>query len=221
MFADNQMEQETTIQPQPKPEVEQAMWLVRAKGGDRAAFDQVVQKYQHPIYNLCYRMLGDTLEAEDAAQEVFIRAYFKLNTYDEGRKFSTWLFAIASHYCLDKLKLRRLQLIAWEDAPQDKIVAQLTGQPEPTLIREETSAELYSLLDTLDADYRIPVILKYWHDMSCEEIADILHTSVSAVKSRLFRARRKMAQTVQRTKQIRTHAIPQYGGLASLTAAAP
>ena len=85
---------------------EQTMWLNRTTNGDSTAFNYIADKYQQPVYNLCYRMLGNAHDAEDAAQEVFIRAYAKLDTYDDTAKFSTWLFSIASHYCIDRLRKR-------------------------------------------------------------------------------------------------------------------
>ena len=86
-------------------------WIQQARAGDQAAsadaFSRLVEAYQTPIYNLAYRMLGNRTEAEDAAQETFIRAYTRLDTYDPGRKFSSWLLSIASHYCVDVLRRRR------------------------------------------------------------------------------------------------------------------
>jgi RNA polymerase sigma-70 factor (ECF subfamily) len=170
-------------------------WVRLTKQGARSAFSQLVVAYQRPIYNLCYRMLGDSMAAEDAAQEVFIRAYFKLDTYDEARKFSTWLYAIASHYCLDQVKRRRLTLISWEElAGWQQPYAQPGAQPERTLLAKETEQEVSRLIESLRPAYRMPVILKYWDGMSCEEIAQTLDTTVSAVKSKLFRARKMMAR---------------------------
>ena len=168
--------------------------------GDQTAFRHLVEMYQRPIYSLCYRMLGDAGAAEDAAQEVFIRAYYKLEWYDQERKFSTWLYAIASHYCLDQLKLkrRRLQPVSLEALPGwQRISGQPQVQPERLLLQAETTSEVQNLLASLRPAYRLPVILKYWHDMSCEEIAQTLDTSVSAIKSKLFRARKTMAQALK------------------------
>jgi len=94
---------------------EQMMWVTLTKNGCSVAFNNIVEEYQRPIYNFCYRMLKNVDEAEDAAQEIFIRAYFKLDSYAETRKFSTWLFSIASHYCIDRLRKRRFQLVSWDD----------------------------------------------------------------------------------------------------------
>jgi RNA polymerase sigma-70 factor (ECF subfamily) len=170
-------------------------WIEETKKGNCSAFNRVVLKYQRPIYNLCYRMLADSIEAEDATQEIFARAYFKLNTYDDRRsKFSTWLFAIASHYCIDKLRPRRLKLVSWDDLSSFyRYPAQDAAEPERVLMRSETTEEVQKLLTKLPPDYRVVVVLKYWQLRSYEEIARTLGTTVGAIKSKLFRARKMMA----------------------------
>jgi len=172
---------------------EQTRWITLTRQGDKTAFNHIVEKYRQPIYNLCYQMLRNGHEAEDATQEVFLRAYTKLDTYDERKRFSTWLFAIASHYCLDRLKSPCVPLISW-DVLGDFYTDRTMAQPERTLLKTETRQEVRALLDTLQPDYRVAVVLKYWYTLSYWEIAQILDTTVSAIKSRLFYARKKMAQ---------------------------
>ncbi len=189
---------------------EQTMWLTRTKNGDSTAFSHITEKYQQPIYNLCYRMLNNAHDAEDAAQEIFIRAYFKLDSYAETHKFSTWLFSIASHYCIDILRKRRFQLVSWDElAPWYPFPGQNVPQPEGRLLAEETDREVRVLLDTLSPDYRTVIILKYWHTMSCQDIAQTMGTTVSAIKSKLFRARKIMADELVTATQVTTTARPQ------------
>lgn len=176
------------------PSSEEAQWVAKARQGDQAAFTKIVEAYQRPIFNLCYRMLGDAAEAEDAAQEAFIRAFMRIDSYDASRKFSSWLFSIASHYCIDKLRKRRIQWISWDDLPPWRwLPRDDKPQPEETMIEVEATQEVRTLLNTLPPDYRAAVVLKYWHNMPYEEIAAALDTTVSAIKSRLFRARKMMA----------------------------
>jgi RNA polymerase sigma-70 factor (ECF subfamily) len=172
---------------------EQAKWIILTRQGDQAAFGKIVEKYQRPVYNLCYHMLRNAHEAEDATQEVFLRAYSKLDTYDEQRQFSTWLFSIASHYCLDRLKLPRIPLVSW-DSLRDYWPDGSTAQPEKAFLKVEATQEVRDLLKTLRPDYRVIVILKYWYALSYQEIAQTLDTTVSVIKSKLFYARKKMAQ---------------------------
>jgi RNA polymerase sigma-70 factor (ECF subfamily) len=173
-------------------------WIEAARQGDRDAFGRLVQAYQRPVYNLTYRMLGNAQEAEDAAQEVFLRAYRKLDTFDPGRKFSTWLLSIASHYCIDRLRKRRLKWLSLEDErlPPSILTSHQPG-PEHSVMQSEREAQVQALLDTLSADYRAAVVLHYWYDFSYEEIAETTGSTVSAIKSRLFRARRMLAQQLQ------------------------
>jgi RNA polymerase sigma-70 factor (ECF subfamily) len=124
---------------------------------------------------------------------VFLRAYTKLDTYDDTRQFSTWLFSIASHYCMDRWKKRRFQLIPWDDL-KESLSDRGTTQPEKALLETEISQEVHELLQTLRADYRMIVILKYWHKMSYQEIAQTLDTTISTIKSKLFRARKMLAK---------------------------
>lgn len=174
---------------------EDKRWVAMTKAGNSTTFTKIAEKYRQPVYNLCYRMLADSAEAEDAAQEVFIRAFFKLNSYDETRKFSTWLFSIASHYCIDKLRAHRLKFVSWDDISSwYSFPAQETSQPEKVLLKTEANQEVYKLLKALPADYRAAIILKYWHYKSYQDIAQVLDTTVSAIKSKLFRARKMMAQ---------------------------
>jgi RNA polymerase sigma-70 factor (ECF subfamily) len=146
---------------------------------------------------------GDVVEAEDAAQETFLRAYTKLNSYNAGRKFSSWLFSIASHYCIDRLRQRRYQFIGWDElpGPDQAVLSSPEPQPEAAAMDREERATLHSLLNTLPPDYRAATILRYWHELSYEEIAETLNTSVSAIKSRLFRAKQMMAGELEKRNE--------------------
>jgi len=171
------------------------LWISRAQRGDNNAFTQLVEIYQRPVFNLCYRMLGEWGEAEDAAQETFLRAYTRLASYDPTRKFSSWLLAIAAHYCIDRLRRRRFNAASWEDLDCSNWLASSQPGPEATLITRENHDRVRKLLNMLPPHYRATVILHYWHDLSYIEIAETLHSTVSAIKSQLFRARQKMAET--------------------------
>jgi RNA polymerase sigma-70 factor (ECF subfamily) len=172
------------------------LWITRARQGDEEAFSQLVERYQRPVFNLCYRMMGDAGEAEDAAQEAFIRAYTRLASYDPNRKFSSWLLAIAAHYCIDRLRRRRLHLVAWDELPPWRQLFDHKPGPEEVALSRDAQRGVQKLLNTLPPDYRTALVLRYWHDLTCEELAETLHTSVPAIKSRLFRARQMMARAM-------------------------
>ncbi len=171
---------------------EERAWIRQAMAGDREAFAHLVEAYQTPVYNLAYRMLGDPVEAEDAAQETFLRAYTRLNTYRPERKFSSWLLAIASHHCIDRLRRRRFQCPSLDEVTP--WLASDGDQPEEAVIERERRDEVQALLDELPAPYRATVILRYWYDLSYREIAEAMGITEGAVKSRLHRARRMLAR---------------------------
>ncbi|MDX1662846.1 MAG: sigma-70 family RNA polymerase sigma factor [Candidatus Promineifilaceae bacterium] len=175
---------------------EEELWLQQARKGDRAAFGRLVEAYERPVYNLAYRMLSNRGEAEEAAQEAFIRAWTKLDSYDPTRKFSTWLLSITSNYCIDLIRKRRALLLSIDHPlpPHPALMSDRADGPEAQAVDREREAMVQTLLETLPEDYRQAVVLFYWYDMSYQEIAEMMDTTVSAIKSRLFRARRQMAQ---------------------------
>jgi len=175
-------------------------WIQEAREGDLAAFERLVEAYQRPVYNLTYRMLGNAQDAEDAAQETFLRAFSRLNTYDPGRKFSSWLLTIASHHCVDRLRRRRNTFLPLEEVPEwNHPPARGTG-PEDAAVEKEAQEETQRLLQKLPPKDRAVVILRYWHGMSYREIAETTGHTLSSVKSRLHRARRALTQAVQETR---------------------
>jgi RNA polymerase sigma-70 factor (ECF subfamily) len=171
-------------------------WVNAALQGDQDAFAEIVYAYQDAVYNLCYRILSDSAEAEDAAQEAFLRAYLNLQRYDPSRPFKTWLLTIASNHCIDRLRRRRLQWLSLDDEPMPSHPALHSDDPEPeqAMLTSERSQAIQELLNHLSPEYRAAVVLRYWYDYSYAEIADILDTTESAVKSRLFRARQALAE---------------------------
>jgi len=173
---------------------EESVWIEKAREGDQSAFGLLVQAYQKPVFNLTYRMLGNAQEAEDAAQETFLRAYSSLRQYQPEHKFSTWLFAIANHHCIDRLRKRRVALVSIDDNPVLENMSGEAPQPEGQALLREQSAEMQRLLQMLEPEYRLPLVLRYWEDYSYEDIAETMKITVAAVKSRLFRARQQIAK---------------------------
>jgi RNA polymerase sigma-70 factor (ECF subfamily) len=180
-------------------------WVEAARRGDRNAFNRLVQAYQVPVYNLTYRMLGNAPEAEDAAQETFLRAYTRLGTYQPGRKFSNWILSIASHHCIDRLRRRRFTWLSVEDNPAVGWLTSDEPRPDEAALRSERAEEIRGLLQYLPPNYRSPLILRYWHDLSYKEIGETLNLSEAAVKSRLHRARAKLGELME--EQAREEAL--------------
>lgn len=172
-------------------------WVIQAQQGSDEAFTQLVETYQKPVYNLCYRMLGEPESAEDAAQETFLRAYQNLHRYDTSRSFGTWILSIAAHYCIDNLRKRKFAMFSMDAETDDGATFELPDasapDPETESVKKEQRDRLHLLLKELDATDRAAVIMRYWYDFSEIEIANSLNLTVSAVKSRLHRSRRALA----------------------------
>ena len=127
----------------------------------------------------------------------FIRAYNNLDRYDTNRSFKTWLLSIASNHCIDRLRKRRLKYLSLDEPlPTSMQLAVSSDIPNPEVqaARNERSEYIQELLTELPEDDRAGIILKYWYDYSYAEIAEVLDTTESAIKSRLFRARRALAE---------------------------
>ncbi|MFM8369000.1 MAG: RNA polymerase sigma factor [Chloroflexota bacterium] len=176
---------------------EEQTWVALAQQGDDEAFTKLVETYQTPVFNLCYRMLGEPELAEDAAQETFLRAYQHLHRYDQKRPFPTWLLSIAAHYCIDRLRRRKFSMFSMdvedEDGNSFEIPDMDAPSPEGEAITGQTNERVHAMLKDLDATDRAAIIMRYWYDYSEKEIAESLNLTVSAVKSRLHRARKELA----------------------------
>jgi len=179
-------------------------WVLQAQQGNDEAFTKLVEEHQTHVYNLCFRMLGEPESAEDAAQESFLRAYQNLHRYDQSHPFATWLLSIAAHYCIDRLRRRKLSIFSMDEENDDgttyEIADPASPDPEAESVKREDRDRLHILLKDLDETDRAAVILRYWYDCSEVEIAESLKLTVSAVKSRLHRSRRALAGMWQENK---------------------
>jgi RNA polymerase sigma-70 factor (ECF subfamily) len=173
---------------------QEKLWVAQALRGDQRAFMNLVDAYKTPVYNLCYRMLGDAVEAEDAAQETFVRVYTHLKAYDPQQKLSSWILSVASHHCIDRLRRRHIGWMSLDDLGQTRWLAGEALRAEETVIERESCAEVQDMLQALPADYRLVIVLRYWQDLSYAEIARVVGSTESAIKSRLHRARRMLAE---------------------------
>lgn len=180
---------------------EEQTWILQAKNGSDEAFTTIVETYQSPVFNLCYRMLGEPEAAEDAAQETFLRAYQHLHRYDIKRPFATWLLSIAAHYCIDRLRRRKLPIFSVDEDEEStfEIPDAHAPHPEAEAVHGEQREQIHAMIHSLDATDRAAVVMRYWYDFSEKEIAEALNLTVSAVKSRLHRARKQLGKLWQET----------------------
>ncbi len=166
-----------------------------SRGGDRRAFAELVELYKDKIYHLGYRMLNQKQEAEDIVQETFLRVYMNLEKYDENQKFSTWIYRIATNLCIDRLRKRKpsysidAEVTDGEGTDWHAMLASNEAGPDEELILSETQDNIREAIQTLPPKYKTVVILRYLHDMSLQEISDVLEMPVTTVKTRVHRGR--------------------------------
>jgi RNA polymerase sigma-70 factor (ECF subfamily) len=168
--------------------------------GQQEAFALLVERYKDAVQNLAYRMLSNITEAEDVTQEVFVRAYTQLATYKPAHKFSTWLLSIASHLAIDQLRRRRFLALPLEDVPFLEWITDLGVGPEQSVLVGEQQDEIQAYLQRLHSKYRAVIVLRYWYDLSYEEIATALNLTPALVKARLHRARELLARYMRENK---------------------
>jgi RNA polymerase sigma-70 factor (ECF subfamily) len=186
------------VAPSVAPPLHEDVVLVhRTLRGDHEAFAELVEKYKDPVFNVAYRMLGNPTEAEDVAQEAFVRAFTQLHTYKDTHRFSTWLLSIASHLAIDQIRRRRFIALPLDNVPFLEWIADVGAGPEQSAIQGEVADEMQKVLDALPAKYRAVLVLRYWYDFSYEEIANALSLTPALVKARLHRARELVARTMK------------------------
>ena len=166
----------------------------RAVQGDREAFGGLVQCHQAGVYNVAYRMLGECKEAEDAVQETFLRAYRAIHTLDPQRPPGPWLKKIAVNVCLNWLERRGTLTLVDETS-----LSGLDPGPESQILQREQNRQIRLALLSLPPRYRAAIELRHFQELSYAEMAETLNRPLSDIKSDLFRARKLLAEKLQRT----------------------
>jgi RNA polymerase sigma-70 factor (ECF subfamily) len=174
-------------------EASDLLLVQRTRGGDVNAFGELVQRYQASVFSVCYRLLGDSAEAEDLAQEAFLRAFRRLGSYDEERPFGPWMRRVAANLCLNALQQRRPPPSELDDEI-DEVPGDPGEMPERAGDRAELAQRVRTGLLRLPDSYRAVIELRHYQDMRYDEMAAALGIGVGEVRTRLFRARRMMAR---------------------------
>ena len=170
--------------------------IARFRKGDASAFESLVRKYQDRVYNLCRYMLQDPEDAQDAAQDAFLKAYRSLKDFRPDSSLYTWIYRIAVTTCLDYRRKSRREVPRseplTEDLPSDEPF------PEQLFVSGEVPESLQWALQKLPEKLRAAIVLRAIEELSYEEIADVLHTSVGTVKSRISRAREALRHLLKK-----------------------
>ncbi|WP_019123997.1 RNA polymerase sigma factor SigW [Brevibacillus massiliensis] len=175
----------------------------RAKRGDREAFAELVDIYKDKIYQLAFRMVGNRQEAEDIAQETFLRVFANLHTYDESYKFSTWIYRIATNLCIDRGRKKKPHFSLDEEADGTEGLdwySRLSSNektPEEKMVTRELQDTVQEALTQLSPKYRSIMILRYIEDLSLQEISDVLKLPITTIKTRIHRGREALRGKLQ------------------------
>ena len=181
--------------------------VARSLGGDIDSFNQLIVRWERPIYALAYRTIGREEEARDVCQEAFLRAYRGLPGFKGQAKFSSWLYRITLNLCRDWMRKQRRQPVSQipEDADIDEMAAS-TGPVESIedlVARRELSAVVEDAMSHLPEEQRTAIILKEYHGMTFQEIADLQGCPLSTVKTRLYQGLSVLRRELEQQGRLR------------------
>lgn len=171
--------------------------------GDQNAFAEIVELYKDKVYQLCYRILGNKHEAEDMAQEAFIRAYVNITKFNPTRKFSTWLYRIATNLCIDRIRKKKPDYYLDAEVPgtdglsmYSQVAADVT-KPDEEVESLELQESIQQEILKLPEKYRSVIVLKYIEELQLQEISDILEIPLGTVKTRVHRGREALRKQLR------------------------
>lgn len=170
-------------------DAEDVALVKRCRAGETEAFGALVERYQRVLFTVAMRMLGDYDEAADAAQNAFVKAFRRLETFDDRQRFYSWLYRILLNECLNTQRARRGRMPLAEDLVLDR-------SPNDGVESDQRRRAVQAAILALPSDLREVIVLRHFGDLSYDDIADALHTSVSVVKSRLHTARQKLGRAL-------------------------
>ena len=173
--------------------------MVRVKGGDESAFRLIVEKYQRRVVNVAYRLLGNRDDAEEVAQETFLKAYMSAKSYTPKAELFTYLYTIATRLALNRLrKERRFRWLSLDASDENEgemapePISNPSDRPDLSLEQAERDALVRRAMDALPAAQKAVLVFSRYEGLSYKEIADVMETSVSAVESKLHRAKQTL-----------------------------
>ena len=194
--------------PERPKERSEAILVQRVLAGDRSAYSEIVKSYQNPLYRYCLRFMKDSEDASDQVQETFVKAFKNLAKFDTRRPLSPWLYRIARNTCLDAIRRRgsnpvRTDSSLGRDEDEGRSVldkAEATGvdsDPEAVAEGKQLGAEVARHVEALDPKYREVIQLYHFDQLTYEQIAQVLKVPLGTVMTRLFRARKKLAEKLK------------------------
>lgn len=158
--------------------------------GDKIAYGELVERYQKQIYSLTYRLTNNADDAQDLAQEVFIKVYQVLGKYDRERPFFPWLYRVATNVCYTELRRKPITEVSLDKIIEVGSLEPISPeQPEEEYVQNETQKLVQQALADLPENYRIPMVLRYLEELSYQQIADAMELPLTTIETRLYRGR--------------------------------
>lgn len=170
--------------------------VLHVRRGEVAAFGELVQRYQVSVFNVCFRFVGERREAEDLAQETFIRVYERLGTFDIDKPFGPWVRRVAANICLNHLERKSFVRVPLDEEFEPP-TEPLSTSPENTIEKRERASEVRDALRTLPPHFRAVIELRHFQELDYAEIAAALDLPMNTIKSHLFRARKLLAERLK------------------------
>lgn len=178
--------------------MEEAKIIEHLKNGDEFIYKYVYDQYVRMVFNVCLKMSGSKEEAEDAAQEVFIKVFNSINSFRADSKLSTWIYRVAVNICINRQRRKKiinfLSLDFWVEEKVEFGIDSDSKTPGEKLEKSETQKIVQTAINTLPAKQKTALILSRYEEKTYKEIAEIMKVSLSAVESLLFRAKENLAQ---------------------------
>lgn len=162
--------------------------------GEKQLFSRFIDHYQSSIYNLAFRMLGNREDAFDITQETFLRTFKSLRQYDQSRAFSPWLHRIAVNLCINELRKRKVKLVSIHlnndpDDSRERQIADVGPGPAEQVVLKESQTEIFQILSELPEKYKVPLLLRHFHQYTYQEIGILLEVPPGTVKTWIYRGR--------------------------------
>ncbi len=189
------------VEDKSKKELTDSELVEIVRNSDQERYGEIIERYQGKLFAYLFRLIGSRDEAQDILQDVFLKAYRNLQSYDSSRKFSSWIYRIAHNEAVNFIKRKSLKrFIPWEDiaATKDKLdMASFEDGADKAWLRKETGKEVNFALDEMPFKYKQVLILRYYSDKSYEEIGEILGKPVNTVGTLISRAKQKLSEKLR------------------------
>lgn len=175
----------------------ESYYIHRVRNGDREAYSWLVERYKDLVFTICIRMLGNEMDAAEAAQDVFVKGYRSIGSFQEKSKYSTWLYRIAYNHCISVIRRKVKVIDLVDEIPEEsEATGELNGME--LLSSEERSKYLRQAIETLPETDAVVVTLFYYEELSLEEIAGITGLSNNNIRIKLHRSRKKLYRELQK-----------------------